>query len=169
MSIRKGFIVFTLLLMFAFPMIVLNGQALAEKDSATLAIDRAEGVVVSAFQGVLEADGAGADVSELSAQLNVALDLLAQARVLYRVGDFEGASSVADVCFEICEGVEAEAYRLRDLAVEEAIRRFWLTIIGWVVCVGVIVFGSFFGWRAFKGRYFRGVLRMRPEVASGGS
>lgn len=169
MSTRKGLIFFTFLLMFASPIIVQNGQALAEKDSATLAIDRAEGVVVSAFQGVLEAERAGADVSELSAQLNVALDLLAQARVLYGVGDFEGASSVADACFEIGEGVEAEAYRLREQAAEEGIRRFWLTITTWIVCVGVIVCGSFCSWRFFKRRYFQRVLRMRPEVTSGGS
>ena len=129
----------------------------------------AEGVVVSGYQAVLEAEGAGANVSGLLARLNEAGELLALARVSYRVGDFDGAVRFAELCGEIGEGVRVDALEVRDWAVEEAGHRFWLTIIGSIAGVAIVGFLSFLGWFIFKERYYRRVFGMRPEVVSGGS
>jgi hypothetical protein len=51
-----------------------------------------------------------------------------------------------------------EAYRSR-------VMDFWLTMSGSIVGVGVVGFGSFWGWRVFKRRYYERVLRMKLEVA----
>ena len=164
----RGFLVFAFLFVLALSVFLIEG-CVAGAEEAALAIERAEGVVASGYQAVLEAEGAGANVSGLLARLNEAGGLLALARVSYRVGDFDGTVRFAELCGEIGEGVRFDALGVRDFAVEEAGHRFWRAIIGSIVGVAIIVFLSFLGWFIFKGRYYRRVLGMRPEVVSGGS
>jgi len=164
----RGFFVFALLFVLALSVLLIEG-CVAGAEEAALAIERAEGVVVSGYQIVLEAEQARANISRLLARLNEAGELLALARVSYRVGDFDGAVLFAELCGEIVDGVKVDALGLRNLAVEEAGHRFWWAIIGSIVGVSIIVFLSFLSWFIFKGRYYRRVLEMRPEVVSGGS
>jgi len=158
-------LIFLVLSAFMSSPFVLGTHASSQVVAAS-AVSRAEEVLASAYEAVLEAEGAGANVSVLVARLNEAGDLLAQAQVLYRLEDFEGAARFADLCGEIGEEVRIKALELRDLAVEEASQRFTWTMIGSIVGVVVILCLSFLGWRAFKRRYFRRVLGMRPEVGS---
>jgi len=165
MSVLKSFVFLLVLLVFVSAVSVFEASALSE-DVAALAIEEAEGVMASAYEAVLKAEGAGANVSVLVTRLNDAGDDLAQAHVSYRVGDFEGAARFADLCREIGEGVRVEALGLRDLAVAEAGQRFRWTMTGSIVGVVAIAFLSFLGWNVFKRRYYRRVLGMRPEVVT---
>jgi len=133
---------------------------------AASAIEKAEEALASAYEAVLEAEGAGANVSALVARLSEAGELLAQAQVSYRLGDFDGAARFADLCGEIGEEVKVEAYDLRGLALEEAAQRFRWTMIGSIVGVVAILCLSLLGWRIFKRRYYGRVLGTRPEVGS---
>ena len=142
------------------------GLAVCESSSevAVLAIGGAEVEVSSAYRAVLEAEEAGANVQDLAVRLNNACDLLVWARVLYGVGDFDEAYRLANLCINVGEAVEIEAYNLRDLAFAQREWNFRLTIVLSFVSIGLIVCFSFFGWRVFKGRYVRKVLGMKPEV-----
>jgi len=165
MSNLKFIIIFLVLSAFTSSPFVLGTHASSQVVAAS-AVEKAEGVLTSAYEAVLEAEGAGANVSALVARLSEAGDLLAQAQVSYRLGDFDGAARFADLCGEIGEEVKVEALELRDLAVEEAVQRFRWTMIGSILGMAIIVGVSFLGWRAFKRRYHRRVLGVRPEVVS---
>ena|GEM_PF-2488347 len=165
MSNLKFVIIFLALSAFISPPFVLRTHASSQVVAAS-AIEKAEGVVASAYEAVLEAEEAGANVSALVARLNEAGDLLTQAHVSYRRGDFVSTARFADLCGEIGEEVRIKALELRDLAIEEAGQRFRWTMIESIVGVVAILCLSFLGWRAFKRRYFRRVLGMRPEVGS---
>jgi len=165
MSFLKSFVFLLVLFVFVSVVSVFEASALSE-DVAALAIEEAEGVVASAYEAVLEAEEAGANISVLVARLNDAGEDLAQAHVSYRVGDFEGAARFADLCREIGEGVRVEALGLRNLAVLEAVQRFWWTMTMSIMSAVTILCLSLLGWRIFKRRYFRRVLGMRPKVVS---
>jgi len=165
-SFLRILLVLALLFIFASsPFVVKSYESIGE-DSFSSAIDRAEGVVVSAYRVVLEAERVGADISGLADQLSVAAGLLVQAHFQYEAGNFSGAVYFAGQCYGIGEGVETEAYGLRDRAAVDGVQRFWLMIMAWVISLVVIICGGFFGWRIFKRRYHRKILRLKPEVSS---
>jgi len=165
MSNLKFIIIFLVLSAFTSSPFVLRTYASSQVVAAS-AVSRAEEVLTSAYEAVLEAEGAGANVSALVARLSEAGDLLAQAQVSNRLGDFVGTARLADLCGEIGEEVRIKALELRDLAVEEAGQRFRWTIIGSIVGVVAILCLSFLGWHIFKLRYYRRILEMKPEVVS---
>lgn len=167
-SVSRILLVFTVLSVLAVSVFVMK-SCVAGAEEAGLAVERAEGVLVSGYRVVLEAEGAGANVSGLLARLNRAGELLAQARVSYRAGDFDEAARFASLCSEIGEGVRAEADGLRDLAVRQGSQRFWWTLTGSIVGVAIVVCLSFVGWLIFKGRYYQRISGTKPEVVSGES
>lgn len=136
-----------------FRIFVVVAPASSSEDVASSEIGRAEEAVVSAYEAVLEAERAWANVSGLLARLNDAVGSLVRAHVSYRAGDFDGAVHLANLCSEAGEKVREEAYKLRNLAVKEAEERFLWTMVGSIVGVGVIVCATFIGWLAFKRRF----------------
>lgn len=164
-SVSRILLIFTVLFVLVVSIIAVD--CVADAEEASLAVKRAEGVVDSAYRVVLEAEGAGANVSGLLFQLNRAGDLLAQASVSYRTGDFDGTVRSADLCSEIGEDVRGEAEGLKDLAVVQGAQRFRWTIIASFLGVAIIVCATFVGWHIFKLRYYRRVSEMKPEVALG--
>jgi len=165
-SVLKPFAILLTLLVFVSPVFAFGDSALSSENVAASAISMAEESVVSSYQAVLEAEAAGANVSDLLARLNVAVEDLAQAHISYRLGDFDGAGRFASLCIDVGEAVKIEAYKLRDLAVEGGRQRFWWTMVGSIIGVGAVVCGSFLGWRVFQRRYFQRVFGMKPEVVS---
>jgi len=142
------------------------GFAETGEDAVVSALAGAEASVVSAYQGVLEAERAGANVSVLLVRLNEAGGFLSQARMAYKAGDFDGAVDFAELGRGIGEEVAGEARVLRDLATIERVQLLWFTAAASVLAVAWIAFGSFMCWRFFKRRYYRRVLGLKPEVAT---
>ena len=164
MSVQKLLVALLILSVFVFPIFVFRVSG-SGVDMAASAVGEAEEVVASAYEAVLEAEHAGANVSGLLASLNEAGELLATAQVAFRLGDFDEAVLSASLCSEICEVVRDEADELRVEAYGAKIMNSWLTMTGSTIGVVAVVFGSFWGWRVFKRRYVRRALRMKPEVA----
>jgi len=135
-----------------------------DSNEALTAIRRAEFAVASAYEAVLEAEKAGANVSVLLEEVNVGAENLTKACMLYRIGDLEEAVYFADLCCSSVVNVTNEAETLRDLAVVERKKQVLVTSLASTFGVGVTVFGGFFGWRWFKEWYLRRVLKMKPEV-----
>jgi len=165
MSMPKLLVVLLIFLAFVFPIFVFRASA-SSRDAATSAISQAEEVVASAYEAVLEAEQAGANVSGLLVRLNEAGDLLARAQVAFRLGDFDETVLSANLCSEIGEEVRSEADELRVKAYGVRVTGSWLTMTGSLVGVVTVFLGSFWGWRVFKRRCIRRVLRMKPEVSA---
>lgn len=136
------------------------------EDGALSAIESAELAVDVAYEAVLEAEGVGANVSGLLDELNDGAEALSKAYMSNRVGNFDDAVYFADLCGDLVGGIEAEANELRDVAVAERKQCLLLNTLGSVLAVFCIFYGAFYGWRFFKSRYHRRVLKMKPEVVS---
>jgi hypothetical protein len=131
------------------------------------AIGKAERDLGSAYVAVSEAEGAGGDISFLVAKLNGAGELLAEAHVAFRAGDYESAISLAVECSRALDGVVGDAARLKAEA-EEAhgdmvFRAACLSGVG----LGLFLVLVLVGWQLLKKRYARRVLDMKPEVGEG--
>lgn len=165
LSVSKGIILLFALLVFGSPFFVLETLGLDQKDAGLSAIGRAELAMGLAYEMVLEAEGAGADVSGLLNELNDGAEILSKAYMSYRVGDYDDAVYFANVCCDLVEGISVKANELQHVAIIEMKERFALTSVGSVVAIGCVYFGGVLGWRFFKRRYHRRVLKMKPEVA----
>ncbi len=164
MSFSKLFFVLLILSVFAVPVFVSGVFGVDGEDVAVSAVDRAEAAVASAYEAVLDAEEAGADVSGLLVRLNVAGGYLAEAHVWFGLGDFDEAVRFADLCYDAVEDVSGEAFELRNEAHGLWATDFVVRMVGSMVGVVVVVFLGFVVWRVFKRRYRRRVLGLRPEV-----
>lgn len=133
---------------------------------ANASIQQAEESIYSAFEAVLEAEDAGANVSRLIVRLNEAASLLAEAEALFRNGKFGEVTELTDRSFDIAAEVKGEASILRVSALQSREFAFRVSLIGSSVGVLGFLFFMFLLWRWFKGFYIRRILRLRPEVAS---
>jgi len=160
---------FSLILLFflvlASQFFVVAVVAEDRQDVVASALTYAEEVLGYAYQTVLKAEETGANVSYLLVRLNEAGGFLAQGRVAYRLGDFDEAVSLANLSRGIGVHVENEALKLKDLALGESFQRVWLTMVGSVVGMVLIVVGTLWVWRVFKRRYYGGLLEMKLEVS----
>jgi len=164
-TLKFSFVLMTLLV-FASQSYISVTIAQVSESEATLALTSAEGAVSSAYQAVLRAEEAGANVSGLLVQLNDAGELLAKAKVAYRLEDFDEAAHSASLCSKISENVKNETDELHVETYGSKITGFWLTSTGSLVGAVAVGLGSFWGWRFFKKRYYERVLEMKPEVSS---
>lgn len=164
MSVSKLFFVLLILSASAAPIFVCEAFGADGEDVAASAIDRAEEAVVSAYDAVLDVEQAGANVSGLVARLNVGGEYLANAHILYELGDYDNATSFANLCYGVGEEVRNEAVELKNEAYGLWVNDLVVRMTGSMIGVVVIVFLSFFGWRAFKRRYRKRILGMKPEV-----
>jgi len=164
-SVLKFSFVLMMLLVFASQFYVSVTIAQVSESEASSALTSAEGAVDSAYQAVLRAEEAGANVSGLLVRLNDAGELLAKAKVAYRLGDFDEAARFANLSGNIGGEVQNAAVELKDSAWVASVQRRWFTMTGSIISVVGVVFGSFWGWSFFRRRYYRRVLGMKPEVA----
>jgi hypothetical protein len=136
------------------------------ESEATLASNDADGTVTSAYIAALNAKEAGADISDLLIQLDEAGGFLARAHMAYRSADFDEAINFANLARSIGEEVQNAAAGMKVLAWNESQQHLLFTLTGSIISVVLIVLGSFLGWNVFKRRYYKRVLKMKPEVGS---
>lgn len=136
------------------------------EDSVSSAMTNAEMTLVSAYQAVVESERAGANVSVLLVQLNEAGEFLTNARMKYELGNHDQAASLASSSSEISKKVESEAAELQHEASVLWAMDVGLATTESVILMIAVVLGSFWSWRAFKKRYYKRILKMKPEIAS---
>jgi len=136
----------------------------SSQDDALSRINEAENSLTNAFARVYSAETAGANISDVLAQLNLAGDALGSARTSYENQDFDGALVSANQSITLAETVETEANRLFDQASAASSSSRWQTIA--LSSVGSAVFLVILGlaWIQFKRRYSRNFRSLRPEV-----
>lgn len=134
-------------------------------DEVLLAINEADGKLRVAFEGVFEAEKAGANVSGLIGKLNEAGRILAEAESAYRVGDFSEAMALARECSVLAEDILSQASSLRERAVANAERVFWRNLTISIFGAAAFLVVLFFAWGWFKRAYVKRMLNMKPEVS----
>ena len=73
----------------------------------------------------------------------------------------------AGLCSEVGEAVKSDAVELQVETQGSKVWGLWLTLIGSLVGVVVVVFAGFLGWGYVKKRYVKKALGMKPEVSEG--
>lgn len=138
-------------------------------DAVPLEVAEAEEALVSAYEVVLEAEEAGANVSVLLDKLNVGGEYLVEAYVWDRLDDSENTSRFVGLCYEIAEDVQSDAVELRDEAKSSWMSESVVVMLRSVVDVILVVGLCFVVWLVFKWRYRKKVVGLKPEVADGES
>jgi len=144
------------------------GFALCESDveGARSAVESAEEAVASAYVLVLEAEGAGGEISELVAGLNDALGYLSGAERAFESGEYDGAVLSAGKAVEASVAVGIDAVGLKRVAEVRGEIMFRNRLVVSFELVFFTVLLGFLGWSLFKGYYLRRVVGLRPEVSA---
>jgi hypothetical protein len=136
----------------------------AQSDQASLKLQAANIAVGQAFDAVLVAERAGANVTGLLTQLDFAGSVLARAENSYRSGDLDAAAVQADRVLPIAQAVTISAQGATQTASVSGTNSFWLTIAFTVIGGSVFVLALFLVWGRFKRGYLKKLFGSKPEV-----
>ena len=167
MRARCKLLSITLLVILALSLCLLVVYpAAAQTDQTASMLQAANNAVNQAFNTVLDAEKAGANVTGLLSQLNVAGGILAQAENAYRTGDSGTAATKADSVLPIAQQVMTAAQSARQTAATLGQNAFWETIAFTAVGSVVFVYVLFLVWRRVKLRYIKNLCEAKPELVS---
>ncbi len=140
-------------------------SVLAQTDQTSAMLQATNITVGQAFNAVLDAEKAGANVTQLLAKLNTAGELLADAQNAFNSGNnVVNITSMAENASQIAVQVKGDALHLRDVSLVESRNIFWLTVIFSFVGTVVFLVSLLFVWRRFKRSYMKKLFGMKPEV-----
>lgn len=138
----------------------------AQTDNVSIKIQEAKTAFNAALNAVLDAEQAGANITDLIVQLNFAVNNLSKAENNYRIGDYTTAVSQAESVVLSAQEVSAAAQNAKEDAIISVKNAFWsktvFTLIGSVVFVLLL----FLVWRQLKKRYIDNVFQAKPEVCN---
>jgi ABC-type multidrug transport system permease subunit len=146
------------------PAIFKAGSTFNENADSSL-MQQAEEAVSSAYVMVLNAENAGANVTNPLMKLNEAASYLSTARNLLRNEDPDGVAELIFSSIEIAVSAKNEANSLKASALAGGDFDNKLSILISSVVVSIFFF-IFSLWRVFKGFYMRKFLALTPEVVS---
>ena len=129
-------------------------------------LQAANTAIEQAFNAVLDAEKAGASVTGLLAQLNVAEGDLVQAENAYRTGDSNTAIAEANSVLPIAQQVTTAAQNAKQTATVSGKNAFWSTIAFTVIGAVVFVLALFLVWRRIKRSYLKSLSEAKPEAIS---
>jgi hypothetical protein len=138
----------------------------AQTDQTASKLQAANAAVEQAFNAVSDAEKAGANVTALLAQLNVAAGILAQAENSYRTGDSNTAAVQADSVLPIAQEATTSAQEAKQTALVSGPNAFWYTIAFSEIGAIVFVLALFLVWRWFKRSHIKSLSEAKPEVNS---
>ncbi|RLI40341.1 hypothetical protein DRO69_13015 [Candidatus Bathyarchaeota archaeon] len=137
---------------FSASIFMSNVFASSSEDTAAASIENAENTLVSAYQAILEAEQAGANISNLLTQLNDAGMLLSRAHLAYEMGNFNSARNFAVWCEGNLTGFIDEAEALKQIAIQRHYWDFTVNVVGSAVGAVAIIMGGFVFWVFLKKR-----------------
>ena len=136
----------------------------AQSDQTASKLQVANIAVGKAFNAVLDAEKAGANVTVFLDQLNYAANILAQAENSNRTGNSTAAAAQADSVLPIAQEVTTLAQDAKQTALVSGQITVW-TIIAFTLIAGfVFVLVLFLVWRRFKRSYIDSLSEAKPEV-----
>ena len=156
MSVRRKLLGVVLLATLTLSLFLLSVYpAAAQGDQTAANLQAANTAVDQAFNAVLAAEKAGANVTVLLVQLNTADGMLAQAENLYRTGDSSAAGSLAEHALTIAQEVTTSAQNAKQTATVSSQNDLWSTLAFTVIGAVVFVLVLFLVWRWFRRRYIK--------------
>lgn len=165
MRARRKLLSITLLVILTLSLCLLVAYpAAAQTDQTASKLQAANNAVNQAFNTVLDAEQAGANVTGLLSQLNVAGGYLAQAENSYRAGDFSKAAIQADSVLPMAQQVTAAAQTAQQTATVNTQNAFWATIAFTVIGAFVFLWVLLLVWRRFKRSYIKSLSEAKPEL-----
>lgn len=135
---------------FAVPFCVF---AVGERDAAEATIGDAEDVIAECYGAVVEAERAGANVTDLLTALNEAGWLLSRAHLAYETGNFSLAVSFAEQSRARLDGFVDGAEVLKKSAAEIGYWDFMVNVVGSGVGAVAVVVGGFAIWTLLKRKH----------------
>jgi len=124
---------------------------------------RAQSSIGMAYAGVVEAEKAGGDVSQLVTDLNGALGTLDSAKRSYDAGDYDSASRYAVEAETQALAVADEARIVRDEASRRAFNLNVLIIISVIACLVALSVFYHLGLRWLADRRLRETMKLRVK------
>jgi hypothetical protein len=156
-----------LLIILALSFCVLSVQeAGAQTDQASSKMQAADDAVNQAFNAVLDAEKAGANVTDLLVQINAAQNILAQAENSFRTGDSNTAAAQADSVLPIAQQVTLDAQNAKQTATTSNQNAYWSTIALTIIGVFVFILVLILVWRRFRQSYIDRLSEAKPEVVN---
>jgi hypothetical protein len=126
--------------------------AAAQASSSPVTLQVADSALKQAFEQVLNAENAGANVTELLIKLNSAEESLAYAQSSYRSEDSTINSSQTNKIIQIAQEVKIDAEGAKQDAIAASENAFVLTLTFTIVGSVVFVEAVFLSWRSYKHR-----------------
>ena len=160
----KVFVVSVLLLCLV-PFFIPLSNAQSELE-VPMDLVEAEETLVLAYNSVLDAEKAGANVSDLISQLNTGAQYLNQAHSNVDTGDFEAVVYFSNLCIEAIDGVSEQAILLMDEAVQLQSANLLIQIFGSIIGIAVVIMGGVLFWKIFKRYYLDRISELKPEVSN---
>jgi hypothetical protein len=120
-----------------------------------------------AYNATVNAERAGAEVSEAVDKLNNALFYINQTETLLAKGDFEQANTSATYAIQLSEETLTLSQNLKAQAEAWSSIRLTITVVAAVVLVGLLVFAFFYGRRILRRHQEKRFLEMRVKTSSG--
>jgi hypothetical protein len=154
-------LILALMDMFLHGVFVVRGQ-----DYASWSVEEADLAVRQAFNATLDAERAGANVSDLILKLNEAGNALVEAEDSLKAGNSSAAINNASLCVGIADEVNSNAATLKVSASAEARTVSWEILTFSLVSIVVFCVALVLVWGWFKRRVAKRTLSMKPEVAS---
>ena len=138
-------ICFSFLLFFMISSCVYEVNAIDET-SVSLVIAEAEKTLESAYNQVIGAEKAGANVSDLLTSLNLAGAYLSNAYLSLSVEDYENATRLADLSIETANDLDVEASLLKMDAERMERENFLVRVLSSFIGVVIVVISGVIVW-----------------------
>lgn len=164
-NINQSIVALMIMLVFSLCFLSVQ-QAIAQTDQASSKLQAANVAVEQAFNAVLDAEKAGANVTGLLVQINTAQGILAQAENSYRTGNTNQAATQSDNVLRIAQQITTSAQNAKQDAIMSIQNNFWWTITFTVVGALVFLEVLILFWFWFKRRYVRNLSDAKPELVS---
>ena len=140
-------------------------NVLCQANEAETAISKVEIDLITSFEAFLEVEKAGITTSQLLRKLNEASELLADAQIRYRNGDFSGAISFAQLANDSLRSLKDEVSEIASSVAIDRVNLIFWTGIGSALGIFLVVLAAFRCWRYIKESYLRRTMEMKPEAS----
>jgi CHASE3 domain sensor protein len=165
MIVRHKFSSITLLVLLMLSLFFLSIAPVDAQTTPTASkLEAAHTAVELAFGAVLDAEEAGANVTDLMFRLNYIIDLLARAENSYRTGNINQASSQADNVLPNAQQITNDAKEAKQAAAINSENASWSTIALAVIGVFLFILVLSLIWQWFKQYYIERISKAKPEV-----
>ncbi|MDG6223219.1 MAG: hypothetical protein QCH99_08165 [Candidatus Bathyarchaeota archaeon] len=157
LSVKFKGLLFIFLICFSSSIWILPTFA-TENDSAVPSfVDESEGLLVQAYEAILDIEELDVDVLELLDSFNNATKFLFQAQLALDTKNFYDAKLYAEFTTEICRSLIAKVEKMKIDAVDSESNQFLSVLLLSALGLSIVLVFSMLNYRTFKNRYYNTV------------